>query len=44
MAEVVKYNIGHGGQQVIKAPNKASKPTDKGRKVEGKDLRTGKGK
>lgn len=42
MEETKKYNVGHGGQQTIKAPNGTSKPADAGKKIEGKDLRAGK--
>ena len=42
MSEVKSYNVGHGGQQVIKAPNGTNAPADAGKRVEGKDLRAGK--
>ena len=42
MSEVRDYNVGHGGQQVIKAPKPAKKQNDTGKVIKGKDLRAGK--
>lgn len=42
MSENAGYKIGHGGQQVIKAPKASPAKQDKGTKIQGKDLRAGK--